>query len=412
MGLRSRPGVRAAALGCALFVVACALPWIGLFRGHLGTSLFQSYGDSVLDGHVPYRDFSLEYPPGSLPAFVVPSLGPARDYDSWFMAFEAACGLVAVGLVGFASRSRAAAAYCALAPLALGPLTLHRYDLWAVALATAGLAAALRGRAGLGAALLGVGAAAKVFPLVLLPVAGRRAAAWFAAAAALVVVPFALLGPGGVRFAFDRQAGRALQLESIGSAALLVLHAAGAYAPEVAFGRGSWNLDGGLPDALAALQTALQIAAVLLVWWLYLRGPSTRGRLVAAAAAAVAAWVTFGKVLSPQFLLWLVPPVALLRAKREAVLLLAALGLTQAVYPARYDELVELHTLPIVLLAARNVVLLALTASLFARLAQRGVPEEVPGQREGAEAGEAVLLEGRERDRPDAVPGLEPGGRE
>src|SRR6266516_379632 len=227
--MRERPGAQAALLGCALFVIACALPWVGLFRGHLGTSVFQNYGDAVLDGHVPYRDFSLEYPPGSLPAFVVPSLGPTRDYDSWFMAFEAACGLVTVGLVGFVSRSRLAAAYCALAPLALGPLTLHRYDLWATALATAGLAATLNRRNPVGAGLLGLGAAAKVFPLGLLPAAGRRAVGWFAAVAALVITPFLVLAPGGIRFAFDRQLGRALQLESIGSSALLVVHAAGAY---------------------------------------------------------------------------------------------------------------------------------------------------------------------------------------
>ena len=410
--MRERPGAQAALLGCALFVVACVFPWIGLFRGHLGTSIFQSYGDAVLDGHVPYRDFSLEYPPGSLPAFVVPSFGPASDYDSWFMAFEAACGLVTVGLVGLVSRSRLAASYCALAPLALGPLTLQRYDLWPTALATVGLAAALSRRAGLGAVFLGFGAAAKIFPLVLVPAAGRRAAGWFAAGAALLVPPFLILGPGGVRFAFDRQVGRALQLESLGSAALLVLHTAGAYTPHVVFGRGSWNLSGALPDALAALQTALEIAAVVLVWVLYSRGPHTRERLIAAAAAAMAAWIAFGKVLSPQFLVWLLPLVALLRARREGVLLLGAFALTQAVYPGRYDELVDLRTGPIVLLAARNLVLLALTASLVARLVRDRVPEEVAGQREGAEAGEAVLLERGERHRPDRIPGLEPRGRE
>jgi len=417
VGLRARrQGLGAAALGSALFVVACALPWIGLFQGHIDTSIFQHYGDSILDGRVPYRDFSLEYPPGALPAFAVPSLGPARDYDTWFMAFEAACGLVTVALVGFVSRSRAAAAYCALAPLALGPLTLHRYDLYAAALATAGLAAVLRGRPGLGGVALGVGAAAKIFPVVLLPLAlaraGRRALVWFAAAAAVVVVPFVLLAPGGVRFAFDRQAGRALQLESASSAALLALHAAGAYAPHVVFGRGSWNLSGGLPDALAALQTALQIGAVVLVWWLYARGPRTSEHLVAAATAAVAAWVALGKVLSPQFLLWLVPLVALLRAKRHAVLLLAALGLTQAVYPGRYNELVDLQTLPIVLLAARDVLLLLLAAWLIGELHRQRVPEEVPGQGQGPESRRPIVLERGERHGPDRVPGLEPGGRD
>jgi hypothetical protein len=410
--MRERSGAQAALLGCALFVVACALPWIGLFRGDLGTSVFQSYGDAVLDGHVPYRDFSLEYPPGSLPAFVVPSLGPARDYDSWFMAFETACGLVTVGLVGFVSRSRLAGAYCALAPLALGPLTLHRYDLWATALATAGLAATLNRRNPVGAGLLGLGAAAKVYPLVLLPAAGRRAFGWFAAAAAVVITPFLVVALGGVRFAFDRQLGRALQLESIGSSALLVLHAAGAYAPHVVFGRGSWNLDGGLPDALAAVQTALQVGAVAAVWVLFARGARTQLRLITASAAAVAVWIAFGKVLSPQFLVWLLPLVALLGPWRERFLLLAAFGLTQAVYPDRYDELVELRGLPIALLALRNIVLLALAASLIVRLVRDRVPEEVAREREGPESRDAVRLERSERHGPNGVPGLEPGSRE
>jgi hypothetical protein len=393
--MASRRGTEAALLGSVLFVVACALPWIGLFRGHLGTSVFQSYGDAVLHGRVPYRDFSLEYPPGSLPAFFVPSFGPAADYDSWFMAFEAACGLVTVGLVGFVSRSRLAAAYCALAPLALGALTLQRYDLWATAFATAGLAAVLSRRTSLGAVFLGFGAAAKVFPLVLLPSAGRRTVGWFAAAVALAITPFLLLAPGGVRFAFDRQVGRALQLESIGSSVLLVVHAAGAYTPRVVFGSGSWNLEGHLPDALAAVQTVLQLAAVVAVWILYARGARTRPRLIVAAAAAVAVWVAFGKVLSPQFLVWLLPLVALLRARREGVLLLAAFGLTQAVYPARYDALVGLHALPIALLAARNLVLLALAASLIARLMRDRVPEEVAGEREGTESRDAVGIKRR-----------------
>src|SRR5207302_7524445 len=94
--LRRLRALRAAAVGAALFAVACALPHVGIFRGHIDTSLFQSYGDRTLHGEVPYRDFSLEYPPGALPAFAVPSLGPARDYDTWFSAFDVVAGLACV----------------------------------------------------------------------------------------------------------------------------------------------------------------------------------------------------------------------------------------------------------------------------------------------------------------------------
>jgi hypothetical protein len=415
-----RHGVEAALLGCLLFAAACALPGIGLFRGHLGTSVFQNYGDRVLSGGVPYRDFSLEYPPGALPAFVLPSFGPARDYDTWFMGFQAACGLACVALVGLWTRSRAAAAYCALAPLALGPLTLHRYDLWAAVLATAGTVALVAGRGRLGIAALGAGAAAKIFPVALLPLAlihvGRRhavrALAWFTATLLVVVGPFLVLGAGGVRFSIDRQLGRALQIETLGSSALLFLHEAGSHAPRVVFGRGSWNLSGGLPSALAALSTVLQLAALVAVWALYARGPRTPERFLTASAAAVAAWIVFGKVLSPQFLVWLVPLVALLRARGFALLLLAALGLTQAIYPGRYDELVSLQSLPVALLAARNALLLALALFLALDLQRQHVPEQVGADGESPKTREPAVLDGRERDGPDRVPGLEPGGRE
>jgi hypothetical protein len=415
-----RTALSAAALGCVLFVAACAAPSIGLFRGHLGTSVFRSYGDRTLAGRVPYRDFSLEYPPGALPAVVVPSLGPRRDYDTWFMGFEAACGLACVLLVGVVTRSRIAAAYCALAPLALGPLALHRFDLWAAALATTGTAALVAGRPRAGFAALAAGAAAKVYPVTLLPLAlvhvGRRdrgrGLAWFVGVLLAVVGPFVVLAPGGVRFSLSRQLGRALQLETLGSSLLLALHAAGGYAPRVEFGNGAWNLVGGVPDAAAAVSTALQLTSVLAIWVLYARRARTRETFLLAAAAAVAAWIAFGKVLSPQFLLWLLPLVALVRRGRHAVLLLAALGLTQAVYPARYDALVELRTLPILLLVARNVLLLALVAALALDLAQHRVPQEIGGQGERAEAGDSVALDGGERDGPDGVPGLEPRRRE
>src|SRR5438105_9349855 len=369
-----------AAIGCVLFLAACFLPGIGLFHGQLGTSIFQSYGDRTLAGDIPYRDFSLEYPPGSLPAFAVPSLGPADAYRSWFMGFELVCGLAVVALVAVASRSAVRTAYAALAPLALGPLVLHRYDLWATALAVAGLVGILVGtRRRLGFAALGLGTAAKLFPIVLVPLGllyvarreGRREARAgllaFAVTLAVAVVPFLLVAPGGVRFSVERQSGRALQIESLGSSALLALHRVGAYRPHAVFSSGSWNLSGALPDTLAAFQTLAQVAAVVGIWWLFARSRRTGPQLTVAAAAAVAAFVLFGRVLSPQYLTWLVPFVALAfgrRALAVAGALVATLLLTRAVYPGRYDELIRFAATPTWLLVARNVLLVAITAEL------------------------------------------------
>jgi len=324
------------------------------------------------------------------------------------MGFELACGLtcvwlVAVGLAAATPRQLyGGVAFAALAPVALGPLTLHRYDLWAAALCTAGVVFT-------SGAALGAGTVAKIFPAVVLPLAYLRRRSGgvivsFVVALVAIAGAFVVLAPGGVRFSLARQTGRALQLETLGSSALLAVHAA----PRPTFGSGSWNLDGALPDALAALQTVAQVGAVVLVWILFARTRRGRDEFVLAAAAAVAAWLTLGKVLSPQFLLWLVPLVALLGSVRVGAALVAALALTQAVYPDRYDALVRREGAPIALLALRNAILVGIVVALVVLLHRERVPEEVRAERYGEDLREPVLLDGGERQRPDGVPRLEP----
>ena len=67
----------------------------------IDTPFYQNYGDAISNGKVPYRDFGLEYPPGALPVFAVPSLlrSPDGDLDGYRTRFEAemlVCGGLAV----------------------------------------------------------------------------------------------------------------------------------------------------------------------------------------------------------------------------------------------------------------------------------------------------------------------------
>jgi hypothetical protein len=80
------------------------------------------------------------------------------------------------------------------------------------------------------------------------------------------------------------------------------------------------------------------------VWLLYARRPAGSERLVMHAAAAVAATLAFGKVFSPQFVIWLVPLVPLVRGRRglaAGALLVAALVLTQLWFPHHYWPLAQ-----------------------------------------------------------------------
>ena len=230
----------------------------------------------------------------------------------------------------------------------LGTVILTRFDLWPALLSVAALAALAGGRERLGLGVLGLAVSAKIYPAVLLPIAllyvarrrgGREALVGlgiFAAVLAAVLVPFAVLSWDGLLHAFTEQARRPLQIESLGSSVLLAVADLGGYEPTIVSSFGSQNLSGQLPDTLAGLQTAVQIVAVVAVWILFAISRRGTPQLLAASAAAVAAFAAFGKVLSPQFLIWLIPLVALVLGRLGAVawgLFALALALTHAYFP-------------------------------------------------------------------------------
>jgi hypothetical protein len=376
-----------------LFAVSLTLLHWGWYQHALilDTVEYHRYGSAIVDGKVPYRDFGVEYPPGALPVFAAPAVGkPAFTlYNREFQVLMALCGAGALAAMAVVLRSlnasveRTAAAlgFFALAPLVLGSVILYRYDLWPAALTVAGIAGILAARQRLGFAALGLGIAAKAFPAVVLPPAlvyvwrtrGRREAlvclGVAAAVVAVVVVPFLVLAPNGVWESIVHQASRPLQIESLGSAVLLAAHHLGGLALTLDSSHGSQNLGGSLPDAVGAASSALLAAALVVTWVAAVRGPATPERLVRFAAASVVAFAAFGKVLSPQFLIWLIPLVPLVRGRRGLVasgLLAVALLLTQVWFPIRYWDLVHFEAFPSWVVFARDLVLVALLAVLMA----------------------------------------------
>src|SRR2546423_15196036 len=90
-------------------------------------------------------------------------------------------------------------------------------------------------------------------------------------------------------------------------------------------------------------------------------------------AALVLSAAILSKVLSPQYLIWVMPAIALLPLRPRLTLVAlaafyAALPLTHWIYPLHYGELVQLLTpLPVALLSTRNsVVVLGLPTLLGA----------------------------------------------
>jgi hypothetical protein len=355
----------------------------------LDTPLYERYGDAIVHrGQIPYRDFSLEYPPAAVPIFAAPSLlasaGDFSSYARWFEVEMLLCGVAAAAFVGLilgrqgagVVRVAAATLLVGLAPLALGPVVLSRYDLWPVALTTAAVAALLFERPRLAFALLGMAVAAKGYPLVLFPLFaietarhhGRRESGLATGVMLLVIAavtgPFLALAPHGVWASLLGQSNRPLQIESLGASVLLVAHQlAGLPLTEVS-SHGSDNLAGALPHALASLESVLAVATLTSLWAAFARGRPDHDRLLRYLAAAVCAFVALDRVLSPQYLIWLIALVPLVRGRRgvlASALFVSSMLLTQLWFPRHYIQLVYgLDPRASWLVAARDLCLLAL----------------------------------------------------
>jgi uncharacterized membrane protein len=382
--------VRAALVAIPVYLASCAVPDGGLLRAarFRDVHVYQGYAEKLLHGALPYRDVFVEYPPGAFAVFLPPTAFGAGHYNAAFKVQMALCGALTIVLVALvlaelgASRLRigVAVALLALAPIALGPISLNTYDAWPALLTVLALWLLLRRHDLLAFAVLGLAVSAKVYPLVLVPLAAwlvwRHAGARRTAivlgvlvvVAAAVVAPFAAYAPHGVFESFRSQATRGLQVESFGASLLLVLDRLGLYDADVVrtTGVAGRNLAGGAADAVAAGLLVLEAVAVATVWALYARARDARELLPAAFAAAVAGFLAFTKVFSPQYLVWLLPLVVAAGSLVAVALAAAAVVLAQ-VWFFHYGALFRLEW-PVWLLLARDVVMVALYGVLAAEL--------------------------------------------
>jgi hypothetical protein len=200
-----------------------------------------------------------------------------------------------------------------------------------------------------------------------------------AAAFAVVVVPFVALAPGEAWFSIRAQLTRGVQVESLPGNLVVALSVAtdkvGLGALGVGIDEGgtgevrSADVTGTLGQVAGTLGGLAAIAILLALWFAaWRRTDASQARLVRDCAAVVAAQLALGRVLSPQFVLWLVPLVPLVAGRRgrvATVLLALLLVATHVWFPDLYRDYVnERGAAETAYLLARNALLLAVVAVL------------------------------------------------
>ncbi|HYH59976.1 MAG TPA: glycosyltransferase 87 family protein [Thermoleophilaceae bacterium] len=351
--------------------------------------LYRGYAELFIDGALPYWDVGFEYPPLAAPVIALPGL-VSVDLADYRLAFAVLAALLAAGvllatgrLAHFAGgREWVAMAAVALAPVATGAMLRTHFDLAPVLCMVAGLAAVAAARPRVGFAVLGIGAALKAFPLAAALVAaawlagrGRRGEAALGLAITVAVTALAAAGAvalsaEGALDAVEYHLERPVQIESLPAAVLNGIEAVGGRSPEPVNSHRSDGLEHPAADALQFGFSALLLAALLALALAARRVPDARG-LALAGLGTAAAIAALGKVVSPQFMVWVVPLAAVawsLRLYPLAVVASAAIATTLAWFPARYFDLVARDDWLMLTVAVRNALLLVMLVLLALEL--------------------------------------------
>ncbi|MET9765572.1 glycosyltransferase family 87 protein [Streptomyces sp. NPDC006372] len=349
--------------------------------------IYQGWYDTLRTGTFPRDDVTWQYPPAAALAVLSPGLLPLLDYATAFFVLVCVTDLAVLTLLAYAGRRpgrslRGAWVWGVGVPL-LGPTVYARYDVMVTAVAVAALLAGSRHPRTMGA-LAAFGALLKVWPAMIL-LAARRRAAWVSAlvTGAAIAGGFALFMPGGFAF-LTSQRDRGTEVESLGA---LVFHVARHFGwqGEVRLNYGSIEFLGPYVSDVSTAALFLTGAAFgwLVLWRLLARGFEEH-TLADAAFVAVLMFTTTSRVISPQYMVWLVGLAAVClyfpasRMRAPVVLVLLACFVTVLEFPLYFANVVASDGLGLTLLFLRNGLLVAATLLAARTLWRATVPRTPP----------------------------------
>ncbi|MYS91822.1 MULTISPECIES: glycosyltransferase family 87 protein [Streptomyces] len=355
--------------------------------------IYQGWYDVLRTGTFPQDDVTWQYPPAAALAILSPGLLSFLPYATAFFVLVCVTDLAVLALLTYAGRRpgrslRGAWVWVAGVPL-LGPTVYARYDVMVTAVAVAALLAGARHPKAMGA-LAAFGALLKVWPAMLL-LAARRPASWVSAVVTGIAVTgvFALAVPGAFAF-LTFQRDRGTEVESLGA---LVFHVARHFGwqGEVRLNYGSIEFLGPYVSEVSTGALFLTGAAFgWLVLWRLLARHFEEHTVADAAFVAVLMFTTTSRVISPQYMVWLVGLAAVClyfpgsRMRLPVGLVLVACFVTVLEFPLYFANVVASDGLGLTLLFLRNGLLVAATLlaarALWRATVPRTVPAPVPAQ--------------------------------
>jgi hypothetical protein len=376
-------------------IIALVMSLIPFFHyGTTGPNLLLSsdvyryfeFASKAIQGFIPYRDYVIEYPIFALPFFLIPRLVMANwaGYRLLFGIEMLLMNAAAVYLVVCYVRLKEGIEHVpvrlvwyTLFFISLCPLLIARFDLAPMTFAFAAAFWWYSGRNNVGGITAGIGTLIKIFPAAIALTAILWEASRYRLSRVRGTIAFILSVVAGTTFWIilggthiiefpQYHLERGLEIGSLYSGILIVIGKLTGTEISHIFTHFSYELVTPWSTQMASLTLLIQGASLMLVLWRFWRSSMRDG--LRYAAAAVLVLVVTGKVLSPQYVIWLFPFMAVLEGRTGAVarpLFLVCCLATTATYPWSFKALLSFDPWAIGLLNLRNFLLVGLLALLL-----------------------------------------------
>jgi uncharacterized membrane protein len=349
----------------------------------------------IVHGQIPYIDFESEYPPLTLLFFLLPGL-MFRSVATYYIAFVIELlvfDIFAMALIKriaprFGISTTRALSIHALMLITAGIILVVSFDIIPAVMVLAASVYFMSGKSNIAWAFAGLGFMTKIYPIIILPIFVFyqlrqkqyrqliQGAAIFILIVLALSLPWLAVNAKGYLATYTYHIDRGLHSESVYGSFLLLGKLFGVVNVDGIVNFGSWNLSSPLADQLAKFSFVIMGGLLSAVYILYIRDvnkwirhPLETAALKLPPATILLKYVTSvtfifmlsSKVLSMQYLIWVCLLLPLITGRWQVHILVSFLiagYLSQLVYPAFYKQFMDFAPFTLVMMFARNILLI------------------------------------------------------
>lgn|GEM_PF-1672924 len=370
--------------------------------------LYYLYGQYTLDGKLPYRDFSIEYPPFVLPFFIAPAIvsnifgPPTQERYVIFFQLEMYLLLIAtlIVVVRFGQKLYpqlsllVGVRYFTVAAVVFTFFISRRFDIVAALLVTLVFYLFYLKRQIWGGFVLGLATLTKLFPAIILPIAlmyywkirkqlfpAEKIILGFIVSAFIITVPFLLFAQAGLKGFLTYHSERGIQIESVYGIVIWLGSVAGLTTASSTSDHNSINLASSWGAPLSAVALPLTVLGLLAFYayiWFKTREDKNLSLtwLIQASVIATLWFILSNKVLSPQYLIWLLPFLTFWRGAR-VWLYIGACALSFIIFPVMGAAMVRVEWYAMLTITVRYLLVVGIFGLEIRDFLQRDSPSNI-----------------------------------